>query len=333
METADTLIVKFWGVRGSHPTPEMDTLKFGGNTACVEVHSGDQRIILDAGTGIIHLGRDLLRQAALGHRAGAEIVMAPVILLSHLHHDHTQGLPFFSPAYLPTARLHIFGPRAGGDELETALAQVWTPPVFPLRLAEAGAVLDIRSLTENQVIRLGSAAASRPEIISAGVELPSAAGDTIIRILRSYAHPGGVFAYRIERGATALVYATDTEGYQPVDRRLAAFAQHADLLIHDAQYTEDHYQGTAGGRSTQGWGHSTARMACDLALAAGVSRLALFHFDPTYSDERVEKMEAEAFGRFSGAFAAREGTQIELGKVRHRSSRRDFRGEDAGVRA
>jgi len=311
MQTNQSIQVKFWGVRGSYPTPGPDTVRIGGNTPCVEIRAGDQVILLDAGTGIIAQGRDLVRRSQQNR-----VSIEATLLFSHTHHDHTQGFPFFTPAFVPSTRLYIFGPHTFMHELDQVLSQSMIPPVFPVTLLDMSASKEIRSLNESQVLLLPGAGRP-PELLPAGADIsrrvdPDA---VVVRMLRSYAHPGGVLIYRIEWRDQVVVYATDTEGYANTDRRLADFAQGADLLIHDAQYTEGHYLGTEPcRRSTQGWGHSTPRMACDVALAAGVKRLALFHFEPTYSDEVIESIEAETQRYFPGAFAAREGLKITLGE-------------------
>jgi phosphoribosyl 1,2-cyclic phosphodiesterase len=295
---SDELRVKFWGVRGSYPAPGAETIKYGGNTACVEIQVGERIIILDAGTGIIPLGRELAR------RHTAEVLL----LLSHLHHDHTQGFPFFVPAYLPNARLHIFGPGGTPETLSRVLEHNQSSETFPVSLRDMAASKDIRSVRESQVIVWNET----------GIRLLESAGDLendaiIIRIHKSYAHPGGVYVYRITWRGKSVVYATDTEGYVGTDRRLAQFAKHADVLIHDAQYLETHYRGQlAGFPATQGYGHSTATMACEVAIASKVRQLILFHHDPAYSDAMVASIEAFAKAKFVEAQAAYEGLEIIL---------------------
>ncbi len=295
--------VKFWGVRGSYPTPGPQTITYGGNTTCVEVRVGGHTIILDAGTGIIPLGREIARQ-----NRGAGTPPQPImILFSHLHHDHTQGFPFFGPAYNPAARLHLYGPGAAEQSLEELLAQNQMPPAFPLNLRDMNAALEICQMSERDGIVLDEkgirlskgGASSNPDAV-------------MIRLMKSYAHPGGVYVYRITWHGHSLVYATDVEGYVGGDCRLAAFAKGADLLIHDGQYSEDQYRGLNGYASTQGFGHSTPQMACQTASAAGVKRLALTHHDPNYDDEFIHDLEEQAQALFPGAFAAREGLEIDL---------------------
>src|SRR5687767_15671512 len=142
---SNELKVKFWGVRGSYPTPGAGTIKYGGNTSSVEVRAGERTIILDAGTGIIPLGRELARS-----RRSGELL----ILFSHLHHDHTQGFPFFGPAYNPAARLHLYGPGTSEQALEQLLARNQDPPAFPLTLRDMNAAREIRAITELDTIAL-----------------------------------------------------------------------------------------------------------------------------------------------------------------------------------
>ncbi len=297
----DNFTIKFWGVRGSYPTPGPQTMRYGGNTACVEVRAAGHTIILDAGTGIIPFGRELAARA----RQSSEPVRA-LILFSHLHHDHTQGFPFFGPAYNPSAQLHLYGPGASEQALEELLARNQTPPAFPVTLRDMNAAREIRAITEMDSIVLDE---NGIRLTRGGVNPADA---VVIRLMKSYSHPGGVYFYRIEWRGRSLVYATDTEGYVGTDRRLAAFAKSADLLIHDAQYSEEHYRGLNGWMSTQGFGHSTPQMACEAALAAGVKRLALFHHDPNYDDETVHDLEEQAQAIFKLAFSAREGLELAL---------------------
>lgn len=299
----DELKVKFWGVRGSYPTPGASTIKYGGNTACVEITAGNRTVILDAGTGIIPLGRELARRAAIEKR-GVELLL----LFSHLHHDHTQGFPFFVPAYLPNARLHIFGPGGTPETLKQILEHNQSAEIFPVSLRDMAATKNIQSVQESQVIVW-----DEDGLRAAGPTSRLSDDALVIRIHKSYAHPGGVFIYRISWHGKSVVYATDTEGYIGTDRRLVAFARDADILIHDAQYSEAHYAGQlAGFPSTQGFGHSTATMACEVAASAETGQLILFHHDPSYSDEMVAVQENTAKANFADSCAAYEGLEINI---------------------
>ena len=295
---SDDLRIKFWGVRGSYPAPGAGTVKYGGDTASVEIRAGEKTIILDAGTGIVPLGRELARRR----------VHEVVLLFSHLHHDHTQGFPFFIPAYMPNAKLHIFGPDGTHESLKSVLEHNQSAETFPVRLNEMASSKAIQSVRESQVI-VWDEEGGRVTETAAGT------GDdaVVIRIHKSYAHPGGVYVYRITWRGKSVVYATDTEGYVGTDRRLVQFAKDADVLIHDAQYLESHYRGQlAGFPATQGYGHSTALMACEVAAAAEAGQLILFHHDPSYSDAVIAGMEASAQKKFKKTQAAYEGLEVSI---------------------
>ena len=314
---SEELRINFWGVRGSYPAPGAATVKYGGNTASVEIQAGERTILLDAGTGIIPLGRELSRTTPPGtvrqdRRALAdgarEHVNEIMLLLSHLHHDHIQGFPFFVPAYLANTRLHIFGPDGTNESLSNVLEHNQSTATFPISLRDMSATKEIRSLRESQIIvwdELGIRLAES----TAGLGEEA----VVVRVHKSYAHPGGVYVYRITWRGRSVVYATDTEGYVGNDRRLIQFAKEADILIHDAQYLEAHYRGQlAGFPATQGYGHSTAAMACEVAFASKAGQLILFHHDPSYSDAMVAGMEATAKAQFSETRAAYEGLEIVL---------------------
>ena len=300
--------VRFWGVRGSYPTPGASTVRYGGNTPCIEVTVGSWTIILDAGTGIIPLGRELMRRS----RETRQPVEA-VLLFSHLHHDHTQGFPFFTPAFIPSTRLHLFGPDFLNSSPKVALATVMSPPYFPLHLSELNAWLSFATLREPDLLAIGESVG--------GVALGSASDPVLmedpdlirIRVLRSYAHPNGVLHYRIDWHDCSMVYATDTEGYVNGDRRLAHFAQGTQLLIHDAQYTDEHYLGMAAGLpNTQGYGHSTVGIAIQAAQVSGARQLVLFHHAPEYDDEQMDQIAAQADRLLPGTMVAREGLTLHL---------------------
>ena len=296
---SDELRIKFWGVRGSHPSPGPSTVHYGGNTSSVEIQAGERTVLLDAGTGIIPLGSELAK-AKRAHEI--------ILLFSHLHHDHTQGFPFFLPAYLPNTKLHVFGPDGTHESLKNVLEHNQSSETFPVSLREMAATKEIQSLRESQVIVWDGA----------GVQVGESAIDSnpeavVIRIHKSYAHPGGVYVYRVTWRGKSVVYATDTEGYVGTDKRLVAFAREADVLIHDAQYLDEHYWGgLTGFPTTQGYGHSTLSMACGVAVAARVGELILFHHDPSYSDRMVAGMESSAKEMFSATRAAYEGLELVL---------------------
>ena len=291
--------IRFWGVRGSYPTPGAGTVKYGGNTASVEVQVGNRAIILDAGTGIIPLGRELARTKRAGEL---------LLLFSHWHHDHMQGFPFFVPAYMPNTKLHIYGPDGTHESMKTVLERNQSSETFPLGLRDMASSKDIQSVRESQIIVWDEAGVRV-------VESTSGVSDEaiVIRILKSHAHPGGVFVYRITWHGKSVVYSTDTEGYVGTDKRLVKFAKDADVLIHDAQYLDEHYWGQLDGfSSTQGFGHSTVTMACEVAASAQTGQLVLFHHDPSYADDVIGGMETTAKNLFTNSVAAYEGLEIIL---------------------
>jgi phosphoribosyl 1,2-cyclic phosphodiesterase len=291
--------VRFWGVRGSYPTPGAETVKYGGNTPSVEVQAGTRTIILDAGTGIIPLGRELARTKRTNEF---------LLLFSHLHHDHTQGFPFFLPAYMPNMKLHIYGPDGTHESIRNVLERNQSSETFPLGLRDMASSKDIQAVRETQVI-VWDEEGVRVDESSSGL------GDeaVVIRIHKSYAHPGGVFVYRLTWRGRSVVYATDTEGYVGTDKRLVGFAKDAAVLIHDAQYLDAHYWGQLEGfPSTQGYGHSTVTMACEVALSSSAGQLVLFHHEPAYTDAMLASMERTAKRLFAESAAAYEGLEIVL---------------------
>jgi phosphoribosyl 1,2-cyclic phosphodiesterase len=301
--SADQFIVRFWGTRGSYPVPGPHTVRYGGNTTCVEVQVGVHTLIIDAGTGIINLGYDLLRRS---RERGAPI--RATLLLTHMHHDHTQGFPYFPPAYLGSSVLHILGPRTFEEDLDETLSHAVLPPSFPISLAEMPSLKVIRSLRETETVLLDGEQ-SEPQVYNAYHDVIAPGPDTVrIHVHKSYAHPrNGVYIYRVEFRGRSMVFASDTEGYVETDQRLVSFARNTDLLIHDAQYAADEYA-----RSKQGWGHSTPQMATEVARQCGAKQLVLFHHEPRNDDAAVAKIECEAQRLFPSSCAAYEGLEIAL---------------------
>ncbi len=275
--------IRFWGVRGSIASPGPHTQGVGGNTSSVEITtSTGETLVLDAGTGVRALGDSLVSR-------GVERVH---LLLSHLHWDHIQGLPFFLPAWLGTTELDVLGARSTGTPglgLEASLSLQMQPPHFPVRLGDMRARLAFREVVPGEAIRVGGATVRAAQL----------------------EHPGGVLGYRIETGGRAIVYATDTEHGEAADARLVALARDADVLIYDAMYTDDEYLGRRGPPRV-GWGHSTWQAGCAVADAAGVDRLVLFHHDPGRTDAQVAAIEREAAALRPGTVAAREGLTVTL---------------------
>lgn len=290
--------VRFWGVRGSYPTPGPQTVRYGGNTTCVEVEVGGHILILDAGSGIIRLGDDLLRRAA-----GQELHMT--LLLTHGHSDHLQGLPFFTPLYQPDAHIAFFAPRLAGREVEQLVTPLISPPYFPVDIHRLPSHRTFHTLTGREQIIWQH---GQKEPVLAGRQSRTRTGDVHVSVHLSSHHPlNGSAVYCIEYGGRKLVFATDVEWQDRCDPAFLAFVEGADVLIHDAQYTPDEYNA-----DRQGFGHSSIAMATEAASEAHVGRLVLFHHEPTHDDEKLDALQEEARERFARTSAAYEGLEIDL---------------------
>lgn len=267
--------VTFWGTRGSVPVAGPATAVYGGNTPCVEIRAGAQRFVLDAGTGIVPLGRRLKEEG----------VAKVTLLLSHLHHDHIGGLPFFAPLFDPAVEVEVLFGNLGGKSAQDSLDQVFRPPFFPLPLS-------------------GMAPRIRHRGFAAGETLVF--GDVVIRTM-ALNHPGGSTAFRFERAGASVTYATDVEhlAVEP-DSAMVRFVAGSDLLIYDTMLTDEEATACAG------WGHSTAAGGEALAVAAGVRRLAGFHHNPAHDDAMLSRLEAALQARLPGAFHAREGQTVTI---------------------
>jgi phosphoribosyl 1,2-cyclic phosphodiesterase len=259
--------------------PGPRTARVGGNTPCVEVRTADREvIILDAGTGIRALGLELDRNASQR--------LLAVLLFSHTHWDHIQGLPFFSPARMHHNRMVIMGEQRLGQRLDRVLAGQMSDVYLPFTLEDLHADLLIKEVHDGEQIVVGDRTTVLP------LRIP---------------HPGGAFGYRITSQGKVVVYASDVnhppEGLDP---RVVKLARGADLLIHDAQFTpEEKLERLA-------WGHSSWLEAVQVAKDAGVRRLALFHHDPDHSDDELDEIERQAQACFPAAMLAREGLEITL---------------------
>jgi phosphoribosyl 1,2-cyclic phosphodiesterase len=250
--------VTFWGTRGSLASPGPETVRYGGNTACVEVRdSSGGLIVLDAGTGIRRLG------ATLGDARTIHL------FLTHLHLDHLQGLGFFAPLFRPGVEVHIWGPPSPSADLAARLNRYLSPPLFPVRLKELGSRVTLHP-APMQPIRIGN------------VEV----------VARLVIHPGPTVGYRLSEGNRAVAYLPDHEPALGARRFPEAaewtsgyeLSQGVDLLIHDAQYTADERA------SRIGWGHTSIDEAVAFARAAGATALAPFHHDPTHSDADLDAL-------------------------------------------
>jgi phosphoribosyl 1,2-cyclic phosphodiesterase len=303
---------KFRGVRGGYPMPGPTTVKYGGNTTCLEVRVGGHLIIIDAGTGVIGLGQEML-EAYTPDNAN-DTALKATLLLTHLHYDHIQGLPFFTPLLHPKGDFAFFGPQPmEGVTMEECIEHTFLPPFYSVMAEELLSKRQYTHVRNGDMILLTHPQLD-PVCLSvrddqAKQYLPE--DDVVIQVHRGYHHPrNGILIFRINYHGKSLVFATDTEGYTGGDRKLINFARGADLLIHDAEYDTQDYANLQ--IIKQGWGHSTWEMAVEVARAAEVKQLALIHHNPMHSDAYLDAMEKKAQAAFPAAFMAREGQTVTL---------------------
>ncbi len=282
--------LRFWGTRGSIPTPGLQTAIFGGNTSCVELRAKDgTTLVLDCGTGIRLLGLDMLSRPR-PHRIH--------LLIGHTHWDHIQGFPFFTPAFLPGTELNIYGSIAFQRSLEDSLSGQMQYSYFPVKLQELPSRIHYTELEEG-FFRIGQ----------------------VLVETQYLNHTAPTIAYRITCDGARVAYVTDHEPFwnspgplfdHPGDQRHIKFLKDADLVIHDAQYTSEEYS------TKLAWGHSPAEYVTDIAMAAGAARLALFHHDPEHDDDTIKRIQdtqrerASAAGSSLDVFAAAEGMELEI---------------------
>jgi phosphoribosyl 1,2-cyclic phosphodiesterase len=269
--------VCLWGTRGSIASAGPETVRYGGNTACAEVEGRDGTIVvLDAGTGVRRVGNTYREPRRLD------------ILLTHLHMDHIQGLGFFAPMFQKDFEVHVWGPPSTTQDLRTRLTRYLSPPLFPVRLRDVAARLELHD-----------APMGRFEI--GGLEVTA---QTVI-------HPGQTLGYRISDGESTMAYLPDHEpalGGDLTSDRADWTSGHdlaagADLLLHDAQYTTDEYDQRVG------WGHSRVTDAVDVARLARARRLVTFHHDPAHNDATLDEMLGVARARAGDALEVMPGRE------------------------
>ena len=308
-ESKGKFIVKFRGVRGSHPTPDFNFLEYGGNTACIEVNVNGHLIILDAGTGIIKCGYELMKDyAAQFHKAP----ICATVLLSHLHNDHIQGLPFFKPLHINTSKINIVGFSDYEEGLDNAISTLMFEKSFPLSLNDLNCKLSFYDINDNYALVFNEEDTD-PEMIKIQCDddyLPEDE-EVVVSCLKSNSHPkDGVMIYKIAYKDKSLVYATDTEGFVGANKKLVLFARDTDLLIHDAQYTSEEYLNPYF--SKQGYGHSTFDMALETYSQSKAKSLAFFHMDPNYNDEFLLEIENHYTENCKSCFIPKEGQELVL---------------------
>ncbi len=291
--------VTFWGTRGSIATPGRSTIKYGGNTSCVEVRADGQVLIFDAGTGIRELGLKM-------HDEFGDRPLTVHLFISHTHWDHIQGFPFFLPAYQPHHRIHVYGPPGRDKSFDKIFRAQMDSNYFPVDLGDMSPNIEVHEVRET--ITLGK-----------------------LTIEHFYLnHPALTLAYRVTDGKRSIVYATDNEPYEgsihasgkkieknidlPVllDEKFVDFIRGADLYIGEGQYTNAEYE------EKQGWGHSSTETTARFAVQANAKQLALYHHDPQHSDVFIDRMVKHAraliksYGGKTKCFAAKERMKIEL---------------------
>jgi phosphoribosyl 1,2-cyclic phosphodiesterase len=272
--------VQFWGVRGSIPSPGPHTVRYGGNTPCVEIQAGGKRLIFDAGTGLHVLGQSLLRQMPLEAH----------IFFTHSHWDHMQGFPFFVPGFVKGNDFHIYGAIApDGSTIEQRLNDQMLHPNFPVPLQIMQANLTFHDIRPGQPIHI----------------------DDVIVETAPLNHPGEAVGYRVNWHDGAAVYITDTEHFPDrLDDNVLWLARNADILIYDSTYTDEEYHSPRSPRI--GWGHSTWQEAVKVAQAANVKTLVIYHHDPAHDDDFLDRVGKQAAEKFPGAIMAREGLVLQV---------------------
>jgi phosphoribosyl 1,2-cyclic phosphodiesterase len=273
-------LVRFWGVRGSIASPGASTVRYGGNTSCVEMLVSGQRLIFDGGTGLRELGISLL----------AEMPLEASMFFTHSHWDHIQGFPFFVPAFVKGNRFNIYGAIApNGSTIEQRLNDQMLHPNFPVPLQVMGADLKFCDVEIGETVQIGD------------ISIENA-------LLN---HPGEAIGYRVTYQGKTAAYITDTEHFpNRLDENVIWLARQADVMIYDATYTDTEYHDPKS--SKVGWGHSTWQEAVKVAKAAGVKTLVIFHHDPSHNDEFMDQVAADTRAVFANSLVAQEGLTLDL---------------------
>jgi phosphoribosyl 1,2-cyclic phosphodiesterase len=270
--------VKFWGVRGSTPTPQAGNLRYGGNTSCVEVRLVDGLYIFDCGTGFRSLGQQLESEA------NGKPIQAH-IFVSHFHWDHIQGIPFFRPLYENGQNQFFFHSSRRTRSLQRVMEEQMASPYFPVNTSEMKAGRNFYDIEEGET-----------QVENATVRA------------MWLNHPQGCMGFRLETKEGILVYATDNEpGDDVFDKNVRKLAEGADVLIYDSQYLPEEYEA-----KRRGWGHSHWREAVNIVMQSGAKELVLFHHDPDHDDTVIDKVVQEARNYYPRVRAAAEGMEIKV---------------------
>ncbi|MBD2462011.1 MBL fold metallo-hydrolase [Oscillatoria sp. FACHB-1407] len=275
-------VVEFWGVRGSIPTPGKETVRYGGNTACVEIKVGGKRLIFDGGTGLRALGKHLLSQMPVEAH----------LFFTHTHWDRIQGFPFFIPAFVPDNHFHIYGATGlNGASIKQRLTDQMLRPHFPVPLQMMQSNLTFHNIAPGEVITLD---------------------DVVIETI-SLNRPNSALGYRVTWNGHSVVYATDTEhSPERIEQSLRYLAYQADVLIFDAVYADHTYFAPEAANGV--WQPEAWLASIEVAIAASVKQIIIFHHDPAHEDDLLDKVEAEVQSRFSNVKLAREGMVLQVYK-------------------
>ncbi len=277
----DDFVVQFWGVRGSIPTPGKSTIRYGGNTSCLEMRVAGKRLIFDGGTGLRLLGDAMIE----------EMPVEAYMFFTHYHWDHIQGFPLFTPAFLPGNCFHIYGAiPPEGESMKQHFIERILHPNAPVPLKGLRADLRFYELKAGNSMML----------------------DDIKIETGQLNHPNTAMGYRITWNGRSVVYCSDTEHLPDgIDENVLNLSKDADVLIYDAMYTDEEYHSPKSPKI--GWGHSTWQEAVKMAKAANVKRVVIFHHDPTHTDDFLDQIEQEVQAVFPKAIMAREGLVLPIG--------------------
>lgn len=270
--------VRFYGVRGSLPVCGRDFERYGGNTTCIRVlrEKVNRIAIIDAGTGIRKLGKEIMQEGVSQHLIN--------IFFSHFHWDHIQGLPFFAPAYNPNQKIGILamGRKGKIKNLKQIFSMQMQKDYFPVGLETMGAQFEFSTFGDRE----------------------SFYGAMVTTVAQHHLHVGGSYGFRVEDEGVSLVVCTDLEHMDGIDQNIVNLARNADLLIHDGQYTAEEYE------KFKGWGHSSWEQAVEVAKQANVKKLIITHHDPDHDDEFLDRLEKECQAIFPNSVFAREGMEV-----------------------
>ena len=265
--------VRFWGVRGSIPCPGPETVRYGGNTSCVEMRCGNRLLIFDGGSGLRPLGNELMQN---GEKLDFDL------FYSHTHLDHIVGVPFFAPCYEERGRIRFWaGHLTPAADIAAVLKKMMSAPLFPVPMDIFAAKIKFRDFSAGETLKPHPGIAIQTGPLN---------------------HPGGGTGYRVEFGGKAVAYITDTE-HRPgeLDPSVLRLVDRAEIMIYDATYTDEEYP------THRGWGHSTWQEAVRLADAAQVGKLVIYHHDPGHDDTFMDRVGAAAEAARPGTIVAREG--------------------------